>query len=81
MLEYIVWANTETYPRFLGVYSGLEEDIRAALDDHKVYGLDLQVLNVQTIPEGYAKRRQNLIELRTQLEKQLQQLNNEIKRL
>ena len=76
---YAVHATTLDHPLFLGYATGKIEDIKAYYDDRKQYGLEVTAVKPLHIPEGYAHKREGLLGRKAQLEKELKDIERQIK--
>lgn len=74
-----VYAQNVDRNYLLGYAIGAVEDIKAYYDDKKAYGLVLEPVNFKRIPKGYAADRKALVQKRDNLQKQLDELDKEIK--
>lgn len=63
----------------LGFSTGDQKDIAAFYDNKKQFGLKLVPIAVKAIPTGFADRKADLVTKRDELQKQLDDLNKQIK--
>ena len=65
---------------FLGHAIGATEDIEAYFDDSKGYGLEMEPVSPVVIPAGYAAKRKGMLAKRADLERQLKEMDAQLKR-
>ncbi|MHC4302202.1 MAG: hypothetical protein ACYS7Y_33500 [Planctomycetota bacterium] len=75
---YAVWGNHTDRRFFLGIATGTIADITAYFDDRKAYGLDVEPVSVNRIPDGYAEQRAPLLKRKVAVEAELRKLNAQL---
>lgn len=79
-MMYAVYANHENHRNFLGIASGDMQDIEAFYESRKAYGLDIEPIQVNHIPAGFAVEKAALKERRRVVAEQLAALDGQLKK-
>ncbi len=77
---YAVYAQHEDRNHLLDFAIGDKKDIEAYFDDRAAYGLVLEPVNPLIIEEGYAEKRDAILEEKKKLEERLKILDLRLKR-
>jgi hypothetical protein len=74
-----VFSHDERQRMFLGYATGEKADIEAFFDNRKAYSLELEHVEIQHIPAGFADKRAALLQQREKHEAEVARINAELK--